>query len=300
MICFTSKTLSATLGVMFLSAALTVPAMAAESLHHVHGLAYSADGKQLLVPAHYGIAVYANGRWNKMPGPDHDYMGFSVTREYFYSSGHPAQGANLVNPLGLIRSRDMGRSWDKLGLEGETDFHLLATGYGSNAVYVFNPHPNSRMKGSGIYATVNQGLSWRRAEAKGLDGEPMALAVHPTDNQVVAAATQTGGFISSDGGSSFRSLLKGRQTLAMFFDHDGTNLWVSAYAGKPLLSRMDWKTGKQTAVALPPLERDAVAYVAQNPVDRGEYAIATFERSVFISKDRGKSWRQIADRGQAR
>lgn len=294
-----SKTLSAILGLAWLSGVLAAPA-AAESLHHVHGLAYSADGKQLFVPAHYGIAVYGNGRWSKAPGPDHDYMGFSVTRDNLYSSGHPAQGTNLVNPIGLMRSRDAGRSWDKLGLEGEADFHLLATSYGTNAVYVVNHHPNSRMKGSGIYATVNQGFSWRLAQAKGLDGDPIALAVHPTDNQVAAAATKTGGFVSSDGGNTFRPLIKGQQTLAVFFDHDGTSLWVSTYAGKPLLSRVEWKTGKRTEVALPPLERDAVAYVSQNPADKREYAIATFERSVFVSKDQGKSWKQIADRGQTK
>ncbi len=299
MICFTRK-LSVTLGVICLSAALAAPVVAAESLHHVHGLAYSADGKQLFIPAHYGIAVYNNGRWSKAPGPDHDYMGFSVTKEYFYSSGHPAQGTDLVNPLGLMRSRDAGRSWDKLGLEGEADFHLLATSYGANAVYVFNHHPNSRMKKNGIYATVNQGFSWRRAEAKGLDGDPISLAVHPTDNQVVAAATKSGGYVSSDGGDNFRPLIKGEQTLAVFFDHDGTNLWVSTYAGKPLLGRVEWKTGNNTNIALPPLERDAVAYVSQNPANRSEYAIATFERSVFVSKDQGKNWKQIADRGQTK
>lgn len=41
-----------------------------------------------------------------------------------------------------------------------------------------------------------------------------------------------------------------------------------------------------------------MAYVAQNPADKREYAIATFERSVFVSKDQGKSWKQIADRGK--
>src|SRR3546814_4333774 len=54
-------------------------------LMHVHGLAYSADGKQLFIPSHRGIAIYADGQWAKMPGPEHDYMGFSATRNALYS-----------------------------------------------------------------------------------------------------------------------------------------------------------------------------------------------------------------------
>ena len=38
-------------------------------LHHVHGLAFSSDGKQLLIPSHHGLAVYSEGRWSKAPGP---------------------------------------------------------------------------------------------------------------------------------------------------------------------------------------------------------------------------------------
>ena len=96
------------------------------TLRHVHGLAYSADGKQIFIPSHNGLAVHSDGRWSMAPGPAHDYMGFSATQQFFYSSGHPAPNLGLVDPFGLIRSKDGGKTWDKLGLEGESDFHLLA------------------------------------------------------------------------------------------------------------------------------------------------------------------------------
>jgi hypothetical protein len=63
---------------------------------------------------------------------------------------------------------------------------------------------------------------------------------------------------------------------------------------------MGLQGGKNTAVALPPLKKDAVAYVAQNPANAAEYAIATFERSVYVSKDAGKTWNQIANRGSGK
>ena len=53
-------------------------------------------------------------------------------------------------------------------------------------------------------------------------------------------------------------------------------------------------------VGLPPLREDAVSYIAQNPARKLEYAIATFQRSVYLSKDGGESWIQIADRGNGR
>ena len=40
-----------------------------------------------------------------------------------------------------------------------------------------------------------------------------------------------------------------------------------------------------------------MAYIAQNPASRDEYAIATFQRSVYLSKDSGRTWQQIAARG---
>ena len=268
------------------------------ALTHVHGLTYSADGKRLFVPSHHGLAVYGDGRWSKAPGPEHDYMGFSSTKKYFFSSGHPARGTGLANPFGLIRSHDGGRTWDKLGLEGQSDFHVLAAGYENNVVYVYNPAPNSKMDRAGIYYTGNSGFLWQRAEAAGLSGEIAGLAVHPTDPKSVAAATKSGSYLSKDGGNRFEPLLGGTQGLAVFFELDGQHLWASAYDGAPKLYRIALNDKRRESVSVPPLTRDAVAYVAQNPVAQAEFAIATFERSVYLSRDRGKSWTPIADRGR--
>ena len=58
--------------------------------------------------------------------------------------------------------------------------------------------------------------------------------------------------------------------------------------------------GLPVQAALPPLARDAVAYIAQNPARRNEYALATFERSVYLSRDGARSWKPIAERGEGR
>ena len=288
---------------LFLAAAATPTAALAQpavTLTHVHGLSYSADGGQLMLPSHHGLAVYENGKWSKAPGPQHDYMGFSATAKHLYSSGHPAPGSGMVNPFGLIRSKDGGRNWDRLALEGEMDFHLLATGWNTNAIYVWNPQPSSRMQRPGLHYTLNDGGAWKHAAAARLDGEPRALAVHPEDPALVAVATSKGVYLSRDSGESFRSRAEGIESYSVFFDLSGKRLWYGAFDGGARLAHASLGGGIATQVELPPLARDAVAYIAQNPAKRDEYAIATFGRSVYLSRDGARTWKQIAERGAGR
>ncbi|MFZ2649668.1 MAG: glycosyl hydrolase [Burkholderiaceae bacterium] len=284
-----------------LAAGWTAHATEAVTLTHVHGLSYSADGQRIMIPSHHGLAVFEKGRWSKAAGPAHDYMGFSATRDALYSSGHPAPGSGLTNPFGLIKSRDGGKSWSKLGLEGESDFHALATSYGTNAVYVVNQGTNSRMSQAGIYHTRNDGLRWAPAAARGLGGDLRSLAVHPDDAGVVAAGTAQGLYLSRNSAENFERLVGGQQVLAAAFDLDGKHLWFSTYSGKAALMRIALEPGATPqALALPALSEDAVAYIAQNPARRSEIAIATFKRSVFLSKDAGRSWDAIAQGGVTR
>ena len=283
-----------------LAALLTAAsAQAAVTITHVHGLAYSPDGKRLMLPSHHGLAVYESGKWSKAPGPQHDYMGFNATGKHLYSSGHPAPGSGMENPFGLIRSMDGGKSWEKLGLEGETDFHLMAASWNTNAIYVWNPAPSSRIRQPGLHYTRDDGSGWKPVRAEGLRGNPQALAVHPANAAVVAVGTSSGVYLSSDSGERFAAVASGAQALSVFFDLEGVHLWYGTFDGQARLARVRLGVGKPQNVALPPLGRDTVAYIAQNPARRSEYAIATFERSVYLSPDSGRTWKKIAERGTA-
>lgn len=279
--------------------ATSAVAQAPIKLTHIHGLAYSPDGRRLIVPSHHGLAIHENGKWLKGAGPEHDYMGFAATARQIYSSGHPAPGSRLVNPFGLIRSRDGAKTWDKLGLEGETDFHLLATGWNTNAIYVWNPEPSSRMRRAGLHFTLNEGFSWKPARAAGLAGEPHAIAVHPDNAALVAAAMPNGAFVSDDAGESFRAVASGEST-TVFYDLDGKHLWYGSYDSRARLARLPLGGGAPVNVELPPLKKDAVAYIAQNPAARSEYAIATFGKNVYLSKDAGRTWVALALNGVAK
>jgi photosystem II stability/assembly factor-like uncharacterized protein len=280
------------------ASAVAAQVAAQVTLMHVHGLAYSSDGKRLMIPSHHGLAVYENGSWSKAPGPQHDYMGFSATGRNLYSSGHPAPGSGLVNPFGLLRSRDGGKTWERLGLEGESDFHLLATSWNTSAVYVWNPAPSSRMERPGLHYTLNDGLVWKPARASGLEGEPRAIAVHPDDAAIVAVGTSSGVFLSRDSGERFVRLAGGAEGLSVCFDLDGKSLWYGTFDGRARLSRAPLGGGTGDAVELPRLNEDAVAYISQNPAMRSEYSIATFARNVYLSKDGARTWKKIAERGR--
>src|SRR6266446_5635526 len=93
-----------------LASAVAAQALAQVTLMHVHGLAYSQDGKRLMIPSHHGLAVYESGKWSKASGPQHDYMGFSATGKSLYSSGHPAPSSRMKRP-GLHYTLDDGAAW---------------------------------------------------------------------------------------------------------------------------------------------------------------------------------------------
>ncbi|MCZ7563086.1 MAG: glycosyl hydrolase [Burkholderiales bacterium] len=275
----------------------TAPAGAQSvTLTHVHGLAFTADGKQLFIPSHHGLAIYSEGKWSVAPGPRHDYMGFAASEDRFYSSGHPAPGSGLVDPFGLMRSRDGGRTWDKLGLQGESDFHVLAVGYRTNAVYVFNPVPNSRMKTPGIYSTQNDGFGWVPAAARGLAGQIVALAAHPTDARRCCDHSRRR--VRLEGQRQFvRAARRGRGLCGALRPGRPTPVVLRPRQRATPGPRRARRRGRDE-IKLPSLARDAVAYIAQSQATSGVYAIATFERSVYLTADGGKTWRRIAERGR--
>jgi len=293
------------LRVAILAVALLVPVIARAAPPviptHSHGLVYSADGTQLIIPSHQGLVAYADGQWSTVAGPAHDFVSLAASRAALYSSGHPAPGSRLADPMGLIKSTDGGKTWSKLALHGEADFHTLAASRSVSAVYVANRQPNSRMARTGIHYTLDDGVRWRRAEVTGLGGPIHQLAVHPSSPEVVAAASDAGLYLSRDRADTFERLGEPGYVLAVSFDADGEHLWFSGYAAdKPSLRKVPLAKGtKATEIALPVLDEDAVAHIAVNPVHSMEIAIATFKRNVFVSQDLGKSWTQIALAGAA-
>ena len=275
------------------------PAHAATPLlfhQHGHGLAFSPDGKLLLAPSEKGLAAYEGGAWWEAPGPAHGFSGFSVAERAIYSSGQPLAGA--AAPAGLLRSTDGGRIWQALALAGDADLQLLAAGYRSGAIYVFNAQPNRVMPSAGLYLTMDEGKTWRQAAARGLAGEIHALAAHPSNAAVVAVGTGAGLYVSRDSAQSFSPADAGEPVTAVTFDHEGERILYSRALSNDLMEQA-LQGGSRHRIRLPRLVHDYVTCLAHSPIDEHTLAFATRKRDVYLSRDGGRNWRQLANHGEA-
>lgn len=155
---------------------------------HVHAIARDPGTGKLVVAAHDGLYVY-DGATPERVGPVIDLMGFTVAGPgHYYASGHPGTATDLPQPVGLIESRDGGRTWDVLSRGGRSDFHALTTA--GESVVGFD----------GAVRTTADGRRWTDGN---LDADPRTLAGSGSGSTVLAT-TEDGLMRSTDGGATWQ------------------------------------------------------------------------------------------------
>jgi hypothetical protein len=173
---------------------------------HVHGLGVNPADETLFIATHTGMFSVSTGETKAQRVTDRyqDTMGFTVIgKNRFLGSGHPdpseAREKGLPPLLGLIESRDAGRSWRPISLLGEADFHVLRSA--GNLVYGYDA-TNER-----LLLSRNAGRTWlsRTAQAPLID-----LVVDPGRPAHVIASAQAVLFESFDGGARWK--VNGTQT----------------------------------------------------------------------------------------
>lgn len=267
-----------------------------DALTHVHGLGYTESEEGLYFASHNGLKVYRDGSWFETNGMFNDYMGFNAVDEGFYTSGHPGMDSDLPNPIGIQRSTDGGRSLEEIGLVGETDFHLMAAGYRSHDLFVMNPQANSEME-AGFYFSDNDGADWQQLDPQGIEGELMALAIHPDDSQLMAAASNAGVFLSEDGGATFTRLTaEGEFGTALHFTD--TELLYASHGNAAAMKSYSLEDGEAQTIELPALNEDGAIFIAANPAKPEEIAFYTALGDSYLSSDGGASWQEILKEGQ--
>ncbi|WP_422122262.1 F510_1955 family glycosylhydrolase [Planococcus sp. X10-3] len=265
-------------------------------LTHVHGMGFVESEGGLYLASHAGLKIYQDGSWFETDGMFNDYMGFNAVDDGFYTSGHPGGDSDLPNPIGIQRSNDGGRSLEELGFVGETDFHLMAAGYRSHDLFVMNPMANSEME-AGFYFSDNAGEDWQRLEPQGLDGDLLALAIHPDDSQLMAAASTTGVFLSEDGGATFERLTEdGEFGTAVHFTAD--KLYFASHGEGASMKAYDFESGESETLELPELNEDGAIFIAVHPANDEDIVFNTAKGNTYISNDGGKSWEEIMSAGQ--
>jgi hypothetical protein len=171
---------------------------------HVHGLGLNPSDGALFIATHTGLfrAGPEEDEATRVGDRYQDTMGFTVVGpDRFLGSGHPDGRDRLPPFLGLIRSRDAGRSWEPISLLGKRDFHALEAagrrvyGYGSD----FESHEQA------LLVSDDRGRSWEEQNAP----EPfLSLAADPTDPERVAASGADGVYRSDDAAASWRRVHK--------------------------------------------------------------------------------------------
>ena len=263
-------------------------------LIHLHAMAFSSDGRSLLVSSHVGLTAWREERWSHELETGIDITGFAVAARGLYASGHPEPRGMLRDPIGLAHSEDGGR-WRSLALEGEADFHVIAAGYRTDAIYVLSHLPSRAMPEPGIHLTRDEGRSWKRAAARGLRGEVLALAAHPHEAGTVAAATDRGLYLSRDAGDGFRSIFREAVTSAAF-SFDGKRLLFTPPLSNEIV-RLPVEGGRRVSIRLPRLRGDYATHLALHPTDERTIAVGTRRRDVYLTTDGGRTWRRIAREG---
>ena len=267
-------------------------------LSHVHGMGYAGGGNDLYFASHSGPKIYRDGEWFETADNFFDYMGFNAVDEGFYSSGHPSADSDLPNPLGIQRSTDGGETLEEIAFQGETDFHAMAVGYTSHDIFLLNPAKNSLLE-AGFYKSNDIGESWEPVKASGLEGEVMALALHPTDSNFVAAATSTGVYFSRDGGENFEAITSENETgTAVHFTKD--QLYFGSYGTAAALVKYTMENEELKTVNIPVLPQDAIAFIAQNPTDERELAIYSLQGNAYLSEDGSQTWETLLEEGKTK
>ncbi|WLR47112.1 hypothetical protein LC065_16515 [Halobacillus litoralis] len=260
------------------------------NLGHVHGLGHMEEG--FAFAAHTGIKIYQDGEWKEAVDHPHDYMGFQVREDGFLSSGHPVPSSDLQNPLGLQKGKVSEESLESLAFVGESDFHVMGAGFANESVYVFNEQPNSQLD-QGFYRSTDLGATWESILAEGIEGGVFQMAVHPTNGDTVAIATDSGVFLSENGGQSFERISESGQAGGLYFTED--ELFYGLYNGEATMTSYLIGESGTSDVPLPDLTEDAVMYFTEK---ENQMAIYTFNGSAYISEDGGENWEKVVEKGE--
>lgn len=165
---------------------------------HVHGLGVNPADSALYVATHTGLfrMEQASDRIERVGDRRQDTMGFTVVGpDHFLGSGHPDLRDGLPPLLGLIESRDAGRSWKPVSLMGEADFHALRTT--GSLIHGYDAG------GGRLMASMDGGRTWTTTRPPG----PLAdVVVDPDEPGHLVAAGEAGLMESADGGRRWKPL----------------------------------------------------------------------------------------------
>jgi hypothetical protein len=242
---------------------------------HVHAIARDPGSGNVVVAAHDGLYVY-DGATPKRVGPVIDLMGFTVAGPgHYYASGHPGTATDLPQPVGLIESRDGGKTWTVMSRGGVSDFHALTTA--GSTVVGFD---------GGLRSSAD-GRTWREGN---VDAQPRTLA-GSRNGATVLATTSEGLTLSTDAGVSWRWTEQAPRLLMVAFG-DGDTVAGLTPDGQVHTSTNAGQTWRATELLAP----DAQALYASGEGDQLEILVAN--RRTVLTSINGRPFEAMRSRPQ--
>jgi hypothetical protein len=241
---------------------------------HIHGVGVDPDDGRVFIATHTGL-FRVRGRRSRPIRVGYSYqdtMGFTVVGpNHFLGSGHPDPRLKLHRLLGLVESRDAGRTWKSISLLGRADFHILRSI--DRRIYGFD------VAHSRLLQSDDGGASWRIRPAP---HRLLDFVVDPGDHRRLVASTTDGLFESRDAAGSWHALNGPAGLLAwsasgLFVSDSRGGVWMARGPGRPWTPRR-------------PLDGTPATFAASG---KDLYA-AIHEGSVSRSSDDAQSWQRIS------
>jgi photosystem II stability/assembly factor-like uncharacterized protein len=269
-------------------------------VHHIHGLAFDRrDPNILYIATHTGLVrVGPDGVPAPVSVQPFDFMGFTAhpsDSALMFASGHPdipTYQRERVGNLGLLLSRDGGRTWQSVALMGRADFHALT----------YSPAEGGLLfgwtvvDGPALYRISVGSWTAERVSARGLS-EVLSLTASPEPTGRLLAGTRSGLLRSLDAGRSWLPLSAFRASGAVpaVAFHTTDPQRVYAFAVNAGLLASDNAGDRWRATVQPKVDGPAVALA----VGPGQHvAVATANADVSRSANDGREWQPVLIRGR--
>ena len=203
-------------------------------------------------------------------------MGFTIVApDHFLGSGHPDGRDQLPPFLGLIESRDAGRTWRPVSLEGEVDFHVLEAS--GQRVYGY---------GSDFETREPRFLASSDGGPRGLDSRSPSRSSPwrslPTTRASASRPVKRGLFRSDDGGRSWAPV-----------DAPGVGLLAWTSRRSRSLVDLDGRVvgeGRCNGWSMATGGRSRGQPAALDTGPDGELLVALHDGTVKRSADQGRTW----------
>ncbi|MBL4951311.1 hypothetical protein JK635_03520 [Neobacillus sp. YIM B02564] len=267
-------------------------------LNRIYGIGYPGNDTGLYLASNQGLIIYRAGKWFESTANRHQYIGFQAVNTGFIASGHPQKGTGYKDPLGIMKSNNKGKSMEPVAFYGKANFHFLAAGYAGPDIYMINEKPLEQLS-QGVNYSKDNGQNWQVSKLKGFQADSLGMiAVHPEKGDIIAMATRSGIYYSTDNGDTMKLVTDPFMVTAVTFLGDSL-LFSSVEENKILLKRLDPVTGNQTTLSFPFLDYDnPITYLAVNPKNKKQIAFSTYKNDVYESVDGGEKWINLLSNGK--